>query len=69
MCLSSADFNILKHTQKDAQKYKIMAVYDDKRITLKTVNDLDQAREARSYFMKAFSSSWTIEIEPSLGGL
>ena len=45
--------------------YKIIGIYDEKKITLKTVNDEAEAETERKRFAASFSSSWKVMIEPS----
>lgn len=47
------------------KRYKIVGLYDDKKVTLKTVNDEIEAEETRREYAQAFTSSWTIKIEIS----
>lgn len=45
--------------------YKIVGIYEDKRVTLKTVDDEAEAETERRRFAACFSSSWTIKVERS----
>lgn len=47
------------------KRYKIVGFYDEKKVTLKTVNDEIEAEETRREYAKSFSSSWSIKIEIS----
>lgn len=47
------------------ERFKIVGIYEDKKVTLKTVNDEMEAETERSRFASSFSSSWTIKIEKS----
>lgn len=45
-------------------RFKIIAEYDGKRITVDYAADEDEAREKRIRFARTFTSSWKITVEP-----
>ncbi len=45
-------------------KYKIVGLYEDKKITLDFAADDVEAHTKRAKFAASFSSSWKIKIEP-----
>ena len=47
------------------EKYKIVGLIDNKKITFLTVYDEASAERERTRFAKSLSSSWTVKIELS----
>lgn len=47
------------------ERYKIVGIYDEKKVTLKTVNDEAEAETERMRFAASFSSSWKVTVEKS----
>lgn len=45
------------------ERYKIIGVFDEKRITLEVVNGEAEAETERVRFAKSLSSSWSVQIE------
>ena len=65
MCISNSESGEIM----TKELYKIVGIYGDKKVTLRTVSSVVEAKAIQKEFRKGFTSSWRIEIEQSTEGL